>query len=63
MILYERAIDRRHTLCHGGTRAVSRDQTIVEPLKTTIAVRPHHAYAGPVSPRTPQVEVRCAEGA
>jgi hypothetical protein len=55
----EKTLNRLHTICDDGARAVSRYNRILECCETTITVSPRNACTGRMNPRTKQVEVRC----
>jgi hypothetical protein len=57
----EKTLQRWHTICDDGTRAVSRYNTLLDRWETTITASPHHNCTGRMNPRTQQVEVRCRQ--
>jgi hypothetical protein len=57
----EKTLQRWHTICADGTRAVSRDNTVLKRWETTMTASPHHTCTGRLNPHRPQVEVRCRQ--
>jgi hypothetical protein len=55
----EKTLNRLHTLCSDGTRAVSTYNRTLERWDTTITESPRKACSARMNPRTHQVEVRC----
>ena len=55
----EKTLGRLQTLCSDGTRAVSRYNTTLDRLETTVMPPPGKTYTGQVNPRTHQWEGRC----
>jgi len=55
----EKTLQRWHTICNDGTRAVSRYNRVLNRWETTITTSPHSICTGRMNPRTQQVEVRC----
>ena len=55
----EKTLNRWHTLCADGTRAVSTYNKTLERGETTITESPQKTCTGQLNPRTRQVEVRC----
>jgi hypothetical protein len=54
----EKTLDRLHTLCDDGTRAVSTYNKTLSCWDTTITKSPKTACTGQINPITRQVEVR-----
>jgi hypothetical protein len=50
--LYGRTIDRWHTLCDGGTRAISCYNTVLDCGETAVTESPCKACTGKMNPRT-----------
>jgi hypothetical protein len=57
----EKTLQRRHTICDDGSRAVSRYNTVLDRWETTITASPHHTCTGRMNPRTQQVGVLCRQ--
>jgi hypothetical protein len=55
----EKTLERWHTICDDGTRAVSRYNHILDRWETTITESPRPSCTARMDPRTKQVEVRC----
>jgi hypothetical protein len=55
----EKTMNRLHTFCDDGTRAVSRYNRILDRWETTITTRPHKSCTTRMDPLTKQAEVRC----
>jgi hypothetical protein len=53
----EKTLNRLHTLCDDGTRAVSRYNTILERWETTITSSPRTSCTARMHPQTRQVEL------
>jgi hypothetical protein len=57
----EKTLQRWHTICDDGTRAVSRYNRILDRWETTITASPRNTGIGRMDPHTHQVEVRCRQ--
>jgi hypothetical protein len=55
----EQTLQRWHTMCDDGTRAVSRYHRILDRWETTITASPRPSCIARMNPRTQQVDVRC----
>lgn len=55
----EQTLNRRHTVCDDGTRAVSTWSPTLQRWETTITTSPRQGCTGRLNPITRQVEVRC----
>jgi hypothetical protein len=55
----EKTLQRWHTICDDGTRAVSRYNKILDRWETTITASPRKSCTTRMDPLTKQVEVRC----
>jgi hypothetical protein len=55
----EKTLNRLHTLCDDGTRAISTWNQTLSRWETTITESPRQACMGQMNPITRQVEVRC----
>jgi hypothetical protein len=54
-------VDRWHTLCDDGTRAVSHYQRILERWETTIMSSPHTSFAARLQSSTNHIEILVAK--
>jgi hypothetical protein len=55
----EKTLQRWHTICDDGTRAVSRYNKILDRWETTITTTSRKSCTAHMDPLTKQVEVRC----
>jgi hypothetical protein len=55
----EKTLNRLHTLCSDGTRAISTYNRALERWETTITGSPRKACSARMNPSTKQLEVRC----
>ena len=55
----EKTLQRWHTICDDGTRAVSRYNQLFDRWETTITESPRPSCTARMDPHTQQVEVRC----
>jgi hypothetical protein len=55
----EKTLNRLHTLCSDGTRAISTYNQTLEQWDTTITGSPRKTCRARMNPNTKQMEVRC----
>ena len=56
---HERTLDRWHTICADGTKAISTYNKTLDRWDTAITPPPGKACTGQLNPRTWQMDVRC----
>ncbi len=55
----DKTLQRWHTICADGTRAVSRYNRILDRWETTMTESPRQSCTARMDPHTKQVEVHC----